>query len=127
LVVVAATGPFSGTLLWRPAYLALASVATLALGAWSAGHAERVFGRKDPGAVVIDEVCGQIVAFLARPNPSWQLLLAGFIIFRVCDVLKPPPARRLEQLPGGWGIVLDDVVAGAYSLVIVYLAGLRLR
>jgi len=85
----------------------------VAVGIWSANHVERELG-KDPGAVVIDEVAGMLVT-LAFIDASVTAALAGFFIFRLLDVIKPPPARRLEDLHGGPGIVLDDVMAGIYS------------
>jgi phosphatidylglycerophosphatase A len=85
----------------------------LAVGIWSADQVERDMG-KDPGAVVIDEVVGMLVT-LAFLDVSVTGALVGFFIFRALDVIKPPPARRLENLHGGPGIVLDDVMAGIYS------------
>jgi phosphatidylglycerophosphatase A len=70
--------------------------------------------------VVIDEVAGQLVALIAVPL-AWKSFLAGFILFRVFDILKPPPVRQLEALPEGTGIVLDDIAAGLYALIVVHL------
>ena len=83
-----------------------------AVGVWSAGKAEKAFGRVDPGQVVIDEVVGQIITFVATPRISWLGLIAGFILFRAFDIVKPFPARQAERIPGGWGIMLDDVDCG---------------
>jgi phosphatidylglycerophosphatase A len=77
-------------------------------------------GKKDPSHVVIDEVAGQLVTFLACPI-VWQALLAGFILFRGFDILKPPPVRSLERLPEGTGIVVDDLGAGVYALIVLQL------
>jgi phosphatidylglycerophosphatase A len=77
-------------------------------------------GAKDPQFVVIDEVAGQLVALIAVPL-AWKSFLAGFILFRVFDILKPPPVRQLEAIPEGAGIVLDDVAAGLYALGVVHL------
>jgi phosphatidylglycerophosphatase A len=77
-------------------------------------------GRKDPGFVVIDEVAGQMITLIAVPL-HWKYLLAGFILFRSFDIVKPFPLRRLERLPGGTGIMLDDVGAGLYALVLLQL------
>jgi phosphatidylglycerophosphatase A len=107
--------------------LAAVGAGLFVAGVWSAGRAEKFFSRVDPGYVVIDEVVGQILAFLVRPEASWRWLLAGFVLFRVFDVLKPSPARRLERLPGGWGIMVDDVVAGAYSMAGLALLGFLLK
>lgn len=109
---------------WKSAALALAALAICAAGIGAAGKAERYFGRQDPGQVVIDEVVGQMLAFLIRPDAGWKWWIAGFLLFRAFDVLKPFPARRAERLPGGWGIMMDDVIAGAYSLAV--LTGLEL-
>ncbi len=85
-------------------------------GAWASGRAERVLGRKDPGCVVIDEVLGQWITYLPFSiMTSWQIL-AGFAFFRLFDIAKPFPIRRAERwLPGGWGVMLDDALAGVYA------------
>jgi phosphatidylglycerophosphatase A len=75
---------------------------------------------KDPQVVVIDEVAGQLVALIAVPL-AWKSFLAGFILFRVFDIVKPPPVRQLEALPEGAGIVLDDIAAGLYALGAMHL------
>lgn len=85
--------------------------------------AARAAGRKDPGSVVMDEVAGVILALLFTPSPSAMQVAWGFLFFRVFDVLKPPPARLLERLPGGWGILLDDLVAGLYAAGALSLLG----
>jgi len=90
-------------------------------GFWSAPAAERRLGRKDPGAIVIDEFAGQFLALLALPH-SWPVLAAGFGLFRLFDILKPPPARRFEALPGATGIMADDLVAGLYANLLLQLA-----
>lgn len=91
----------------------VALVAALVTGAgiWSASVVARETGRRDPSAVVIDEVAGLLVTMLPA-TPSWRSVLAGFVVFRALDIAKPWPIDRLERLPGGWGIVLDDVAAG---------------
>ena len=81
---------------------------------------ERESGVTDPGFVVIDEVAGQLIALIAIPV-RWQYVLASFILFRGFDILKPPPLRKIEKLPGGWGIMLDDVGAGLYALALLQL------
>jgi phosphatidylglycerophosphatase A len=99
-----------------PLWLYLCCLLGLALLAcWVSGEAETIFGQKDPGAVVIDEVVGFLVVMIALP-PTWPSLLAGFILFRAFDVIKPPPIRFLEQaVKGGYGVVLDDVLAALYA------------
>jgi phosphatidylglycerophosphatase A len=97
------------------------------LGVWSAGRAEEAMGVTDPGPVVIDEVVGQMIAFLSQPTVGWKSLLGGFLLFRFFDILKPFPARRSEHLPRGWGIMTDDVVAGIYSGLALFLLGFAVR
>ncbi len=109
------------------ALVGLTAAGIFALGVWAAARAEKFFGCSDPSPVVIDEVVGQMVALAARPNVSWKLLLVGFALFRFFDVIKPFPAGRAEHLPGGWGIMTDDVVAGIYSLVGLSWVGLVLK
>ena len=111
----------------RGALLALLIVMTFFLGVWAAGRSEKFFGRTDPGHVVIDEVAGQMVALLLVPHAPWKLLLAGFVLFRVFDISKPFPAGRAERLPGGWGIMLDDVISGVYALGALALLGYIIR
>ncbi len=110
----------------RAAVAGLAAVIFLA-GTWAAGKAERFFRITDPGAVVIDEVAGQMAVFLLRTPSSWVGYVAGFVLFRFFDVVKPFPARRAEHLPSGWGIMTDDLVAGAYGAVAWYLLGFLVR
>lgn len=95
------------------------------------GLAEARFGRKDPGQVVADEVAGQAIVLLALPwrpftdtsSFVWNTAVAAtaFFAFRVCDIVKPPPANGLQRLPAGWGILVDDLVAGAYALIATQL------
>ena len=87
---------------------------TMVAGAWSATHAERFFGGIDPGPVVIDEVLGMLVTLAFIPA-GWSAALAGFVLFRIFDVIKPWPANRLEKLHGGFGIMADDAMAGVYA------------
>jgi phosphatidylglycerophosphatase A len=90
-----------------------------ALAVWSAGLVEREAGRKDPREIVIDEVAGQLLCLLGSPLALADLG-AGFVIFRALDIWKP--FRRIENLPGGWGVVADDVAAGALGLAALALA-----
>ena len=107
--------------------LAAMAAVLFAVGVWSAGNAEKAFGRVDPGQVVIDEVLGQVITFVATPRISWVGLIAGFILFRIFDIVKPFPARRAERFPGGWGIMLDDVAAGLYSLIVLVILGRMIK
>lgn len=100
-------------------------VLVTAVGIPAATLEARGCGVKDPSHIVIDEVAGQLLAVIACPI-AWKPLLAGFILFRGFDILKPPPIRRLEHLPEGTGIVVDDLAAGAYALVVLQLL-LRFR
>lgn len=108
--------PLVVLLWWRGSDLwhLIAIAVLLGLGVWAAGPAESEYGRKDPGQVVIDETIGLLVATVAVPA-SWINLVAAFLLFRVMDIVKPWPARRLERLPGAWGIIVDDMVAGLYA------------
>jgi phosphatidylglycerophosphatase A len=97
---------------------AAAIVAVLFVGVWSASAAERHFRRVDPGHVVIDEVFGMLVTLAFIPVGVAGALV-GFFIFRALDIIKPWPARRLEALPGGWGIMADDGMAALYGNLIM--------
>jgi phosphatidylglycerophosphatase A len=99
--------------------IAAAALVTL-IGIPAATRVARAYGRKDPQFVVIDEVAGQLVALIAVPL-AWKTFLVGFILFRVFDISKPFPIRRLEHLPEGTGIVVDDLGAGFYALAIMHL------
>lgn len=125
----------AGTAVAIPLAFALAGLGTLAylaaclaitvLAIWAADRFDRAMGTHDSGAIVIDEVAGYLVtmAWVDRGDPV--LLVAGFLVFRVADVVKPPPARWLERrVPGGAGVVLDDVAAGVWGSVV--MAGIAL-
>jgi phosphatidylglycerophosphatase A len=101
------------------ATIVAAAVVTL-VGIPAATRVARASGGKDPQFVVIDEVAGQLVALISVPL-GWKTFLAGLILFRTFDILKPFPIRRLEHLPEGTGIVVDDLGAGIYALVIMHL------
>ena len=102
-----------------PTVIALSLVVIL-VGIPAATQTARASATKDPQFVVIDEVAGQLIALIAAPL-AWKTFLAGFILFRAFDIVKPPPVRQLEKLPEGAGIVLDDVAAGIYALVVMQL------
>jgi phosphatidylglycerophosphatase A len=78
---------------------------------------------KDPQIVVVDEVLGQWIALAGARTLGWQSYLAAFALFRLFDIWKPPPVRQLERLHGGLGIVADDVMAGVYAALVLFLAG----
>ena len=102
-----------------PGQYALALAAIFFIAVITAGQAEKILDRKDPGVVVIDEVIGMLITLIGAPdNPLLWLL--GFLIFRFFDIFKPYPIRIIDQrVNGGLGIVLDDVLAGIYSLIIL--------
>jgi phosphatidylglycerophosphatase A len=95
------------------------------LGVWAGSRTEKISGKKDPGKVVIDEVAGQYIALLPVPfmiDVGWWAVVLAFILFRFFDIVKPYPARRLESLESGLGIMADDIVAGVYAAMGVALA-----
>lgn len=108
----------------------LGSVACL----WCARASTAVTGKNDPGEVVMDEFAGQALTFLATPllvarnlsgGESFWVALLGFLLFRAFDIFKPWPIRRLERLPGAWGVLMDDLAAGVVSAIVLYV-GMRL-
>jgi phosphatidylglycerophosphatase A len=105
---------------WQPATACLLAGLAVVIGIPAATRVALASGVKDPQFVVVDEVAGQWIALIAVPV-TWKSLLAGFILFRGFDILKPPPVRGLERLPLGTGIVLDDVAAGLYSVLCMHL------
>src|SRR2546428_1891648 len=105
----------------QPAAASVLALIAVLIGIPAATRVSRASGLKDPQFVVIDEVAGQLVTLIASPI-TWQSLLLGFILFRAFDIVKPPPIRRLERLPEGAGIVIDDVWAGIYGLAIMQKA-----
>jgi len=102
---------------WLETCLAIALLASIATLTLTAG-VERAFG-KDPQVVVTDEVAGYFVTLSLVAHPTPAHLAAAFFLFRLLDVVKPWPARRLESLPGGWGVLLDDVLAGLYGAIVL--------
>lgn len=124
---VAATLLWGGTAIWLHSSnqtvlieLFIGIILAIGLGIPAATIAARESGRHDPGFVVIDEVAGQWIALLWSPA-DWKHGLIALILFRLFDITKPFPIRRIENLPEGWGIVLDDVGAGLYALGIASL------
>ena len=104
---------------------AFALLATLLIpfAVWAAHVTSQVTGLKDPQIVVVDEVVGQWIALAGAFTLNWKSWLAAFVLFRLFDVWKPFPIRRLERLPGGVGIVADDVMAGFYGALVLFAAG----
>jgi phosphatidylglycerophosphatase A len=95
-------------------------VVVMLAGTWAAHQAERVLGLKDPGAIVIDEVAGMTLSVLAFPL-TLPVLAAGFVLFRLFDVTKPFPARASQRVPGGLGVMVDDLIAGLYAAIVLAL------
>ncbi len=120
-----------GTLAAIPFYLVLAGLplplylltltAFFFLACWVSGRAEIIFGEQDSGKIVIDEVVGYLVTMTAIPL-DWRSVLAGFFLFRFFDIVKVPPARWFDRhLKNGYGVVLDDVAAGVYAWLCLWL------
>jgi phosphatidylglycerophosphatase A len=134
-----------GVLLWTEQPLWVIIVCVALMGVWAAvacvrfgGDAERAVGSKDAGCVVADEVAGMCIALAglqwwnaagtagAAATESWwwhsgvQVAWA-FVLFRIMDIVKPPPCRQIQEMRGGWGILMDDVLAGVYASVVVHL------
>ena len=112
----------TAVLLWivpfsRAGLLVFLVVVTVA-GTWAAHEAERVIGTKDPGAIVIDEVAGMTLSVLVLPLTA-SVLFVAFLFFRLFDVVKPFPANVAQRLPGGLGVMVDDLIAGVYALAAV--------
>ena len=105
---------------WRAPAAVIAAAAALAAGIPAATRVARESGDADPSYVVIDEVCGQWIALAGAPL-TWKSQIAAFVLFRAFDILKPPPLRKLERIPGGAGVMLDDVGAGVYALLLMQL------
>src|SRR5690348_3417914 len=101
--------------------LLILSAILLVPAIWSAGVVAKQENKKDPGIVVIDEVIGQWITLAGATTLNWKSCLAAFILFRAFDIWKPPPARQLESLPSGTGIVADDVMAGIYGALGIVL------
>jgi len=96
-------------------------VVLFALGVFYGAESERALGGVDPGPVVIDEVMGMLVTLFLIPV-NWMGMIAGFVLFRVFDILKPYPARKLERLPGGLGMMSDDLMAAVYANLTLHAA-----
>lgn len=111
--------------LQHPVSLIIACVIVLILGTKASDVIERALNVQDPGIVVIDEVLGQWVALLFIPpeyNHIASIVFIAFLLFRLFDIVKVPPARYFERRPGGLGIMLDDVVAGIYANIGTHIA-----
>ena len=104
---------------WFPLWALLACVILYAISQPLGDWAERYAGKKDPGIFVMDEVIGYLITIVWMKGPSYLALTVAFFVFRFFDILKPPPARAMEKIRGGHGIILDDVMAGLWGLLVV--------
>jgi phosphatidylglycerophosphatase A len=104
-----------------PAHLYLALTATvIAIGIYSSSAVEEITDEKDPGCIVIDEVAGYFVSMAFLPATIFYLV-SSFVLFRIFDILKPPPLDRLQRLKGGTGVMADDILAGIYTNIILQI------
>lgn len=108
---------------WRPLWFGALALVVSAPGIWAAGETARQAKIQDPQFVVVDEVAGQWLALAGARALNWKSWLAAFVLFRLFDIWKPFPVRQLEGLSGGWGIVADDLMAGVYAALVLFLAG----
>jgi phosphatidylglycerophosphatase A len=125
-----------GTLLAIPVFLLLSSIpspvyewtiiAFFFLACWVSDKAQSYWGKKDDQRIVIDEIMGFFTAMMWVPGTALFIAL-GFVLFRLFDIIKPPPARRLEQVRGGYGVVLDDVMAGIYANIVLQVIRIIIR
>lgn len=99
--------------------MAMVTMGLILVSTWASEHAEKLMGKKDPGSVVIDEVAGMMVAMVGIPFGAFTAL-SGFVLFRIMDIIKPPPVRFFQDdLQGGAGIVMDDVAAGIIANILL--------
>jgi len=125
-----------GTLLAIPIFLLVSSIpspvyewtiiAFFFLACWVSDKAQSHWGKKDDQRIVIDEIMGFFATMMWLPKTALFITL-GFVLFRIFDILKPPPVRRLEQMRGGYGVVLDDVMAGIYANIVLQLIRIIIR
>ena len=109
-----------------PTHQLIGTAVAIGLALWSSGPTAKQLGKTDPRPVIIDEVAGMMVALLLLPV-TLPVYLGSFLLFRLLDVFKPFGIRRLERLPGSWGIVLDDLLAGLYVNLLLHAALFFLR
>ncbi|MFA6078884.1 MAG: phosphatidylglycerophosphatase A [Candidatus Omnitrophota bacterium] len=101
------------------AYIITTAVIFLA-GIFLSSLSEKIYGKKDPKEVVIDEACGMMLSLIFLPYSIW-IVITGFFLFRLFDIIKPPPLRKMEALPGAFGIMLDDIAAAIYTNIILQI------
>lgn len=106
----------------RMTFMLLVIAIITVVGTWAASRVEKLVGREDPGIVIVDEIAGQLVALIFLPiSASLWLIVAGFLLFRLFDIWKPYPIRKLESLGAGLGIMADDILAGVYAAILLSL------
>lgn len=108
---------------FQPWHFAVLAAALTPPAIWAAGRVARDCGKKDPSLVVVDEVAGQWLTLAGATALNWKSWLAAFVLFRLFDIWKPFPVRGFEALPGGLGIVADDLAAGLYGALVLFAAG----
>jgi len=101
-----------------PLRIAVALVVVILVGIWAGSRVERLLGKKDPGVIVIDEVAGMLLSVILLP-PTIPVLVTAFLLFRLFDIWKPFPARESQALTGGMGVMVDDLIAGFYTLILI--------
>ncbi len=120
IVIAALLTVYAG---FGPLHVALLAAVLTPPGMWAASRVARALGKEDPGRVVVDEVLGQWLTLAGAGLLNLKTLAAGFVLFRLFDIWKPVPVRQLERLPGGIGIVADDLAAGVYGALVLFAAG----
>ena len=125
-VVSGTVGSLGGVVLYvllnrlvKNPFYAVITLVVFILGIFASSKAEVIFGKKDSGKIVIDEIVGFLVTMFAIPL-SWEYVVAGFFLFRLLDVIKPFPIRRFEGFEGGFGVMADDFIAGIYANLILH-------
>jgi phosphatidylglycerophosphatase A len=101
-----------------PLRIAVALVVVILVGIWAGSRVERLLGKKDPGVIVIDEVAGMLLSVILLPR-TIPVLITAFLLFRLFDIWKPFPARESQALTGGVGVMVDDLIAGFYTLILI--------
>ena len=115
--------PLFYLLSFTPLYIYLAvTVLIILISVWASKIVEELYNKEDPKQIVADEVCGYLVTMILVP-PTITNIFLGFLLFRFFDIAKPYPIRKFEQLPRGWGVVVDDVAAGVYSCIALHILG----
>ncbi len=104
---------------WGPAGVGAAALGVTLAGVWAASVVVRELADEDPQVVVVDEVAGTLITLLPMAAWSWRAVVVGVFLFRLFDIVKPWPIRKLERLPGGWGVVMDDVGAGVLGAAVM--------